>query len=411
MLQTLWQQSPLVGINQFQQVSQKDVFHPTHGSSETIRQKVPACEQLQSQHGYSWKCYNNQPCPWNHHQQQKQQPCPWNHHQQQKQQHKASKGSSATSRWAYLVAHISDPSRVVGRECRDAGQIPPREPCPTFKSFMSDGGKVEDLLILSLCKRILQRSKRQQLPQPLPSQLEALIPTETAEDSKDSGSCVTTEKHITPSMAVIQAVKVASSPPLQNKVLVPKQIPNAMVNENFSNLKILVLTFNDAKDETDTNSCSTTLVAAIESLDTTCSSDEPLQMDIPPNTTLSTSLQEDLTGPDKPMECLADFQPMVFTQQKTQVSLPIVSLEAKKDSIFSWTKLKVTINFDKGTNQVADMISFEFGKIIMVNNSAMTWDLTERALDAEALQQYISFSRSFYNYPGFYFKWEGMSRL
>ncbi|MCO5557643.1 hypothetical protein L7F22_011210 [Adiantum nelumboides] len=145
-------------------------------------------------------------------------------------------------------------------------------------------------------KRILQRSKRQQLPRFPSSQLEALIPGEKAEDS---GSCVTTDKHITPSMAVIQAEKVASSPPLQNKVFFSKQIPNAMVKDNFSNVKIPVLNFNGAKDKTDTDSCSTTSVAVIESLDTTCSTDKPLEMDIPPNTTLfqsTTFLLEQVIG-------------------------------------------------------------------------------------------------------------------
>ncbi|MCO5564374.1 hypothetical protein L7F22_018034 [Adiantum nelumboides] len=214
-----------------------------------------------------------------------------------------------------------NPSRVLGRECRDAGQVPRREPCPAFKSFLCDGGKVEDLLILSLCKRILQRFKKQQLPQPPTSQLKALIPAEAAEDSKDSSFCMTTDKHITPSMAVIQAEKVASSPPLQNKVFFSEQIPNAVVNDNSLNLKIPILTFNGAKDKTDTDSCSTTLVAAIESLDTTCSSDKPLQMDIPPNSTLSqstASLQEDFTVSDKPMEYLKDFQSVVMTNHSTE---------------------------------------------------------------------------------------------
>ncbi|MCO5567469.1 hypothetical protein L7F22_021161 [Adiantum nelumboides] len=321
----------------------------------------------------------------------------------------SNKGSSAISRWAYIVAHISDPSQVLRRECRDATQVPPREPCPTFKSFLSDGGKVEDLMVLSLCKRILQRSKRKQLPQPPPSQLEALIPAETCENSKDSGCCVTTDKHITPSMAVIQTKKVASSPPLQNKVFVPEQIPNAVVNDNFSNSRTPVLTFSDAKDKTNANSCSTTLVAAVESLDTTCSKDKPLQMDIPSNTTLfqsTTFLQEDFTVSDKPMEYLTNFQPVVITQQKSQVSLPIVSLEVDKDSIISWTKLEVAYDFDKGTNQVADMINFQFGKIVMVNNSAMTWDLTVSALDAEALQQYISYFNDMYVLDLDEYKWQ-----
>ncbi|MCO5553599.1 hypothetical protein L7F22_007124 [Adiantum nelumboides] len=258
----------------------------------------------------------------------------WNH-QQQKQQYEASKGSSAISRWAYLMAYISNPSRVLGRERREAGQVPPRETCPTFKSFLSDGGTVEYLLILSLCKRILQRCKRQQLPRPPPSQLEALIPK--AEDSEDSSSCVTTDKHRTPSMVVIQAEKVASSPPLQNNVFFSKEILNAVVNDNSSNLMIPILTFNGAKNKTDTHSCSTTLVAITESLDTTCSINKPLQMDIPSSTTQSlstTTLQEDFIVSDKPMEYLTDFQPMVITQQKTQVSLPIISLEADTDSIF-----------------------------------------------------------------------------
>ncbi|MCO5604089.1 hypothetical protein L7F22_058247 [Adiantum nelumboides] len=297
-------------------------------------------------------------------------PTSYQNHQQQKQQCEASKGSSAISRWTYLMAHISDPSRqVLGRECRDAGQVPPREPCPKFKSFLSDGGKVEDLLILSLCKRILQRSKRrskrQQLPRPPPSQLEVLIP---------AGSCVTTDKHKIPYVAVIQAEKVASSPPLQNEVFVSEQIPNAV-------------------------------------------------MDIPPNSTLSqstTSLQEDFTVSDKPMEYLTVFQPMVITQQKTQVSLQIVSLEADKDSIFSWTKVKATNDFDKRTNQVADVIlifttkmrqvrdevNIQFGiyKIVRVNNNAMTWDLTVRALDVEALQKYISLLPEFLQLPWALFK-------
>ncbi|MCO5550244.1 hypothetical protein L7F22_003727, partial [Adiantum nelumboides] len=302
--------------------SEPKFSHPTHGFSETTRHKVPSCEQQKSQHEYSWKCYSSN------------QPASYQNHQQQKPQYEASKGSSAISRWTYLVAYISDPSRrVLGRECRDAEQVSPRKPCPRFKSFLSDGGKVEDLLILSLCKRILQRSNRQQLPRPPPSQLEALIPAEKAEDSKNSGSCVTTDKHKTPYVAVIQAEKVASSPPLQNKVFVSEQIPNAVVNDNSSNLKIPILTFNDAKDKTDTESCSTTSVAPIESSDTPYSIDKPLQMDIPPNSTLSrstTSLQEDFTVSDKPLEYLTDFQPVIITQQKTQVSLQTVSLEANK---------------------------------------------------------------------------------
>ncbi|MCO5582846.1 hypothetical protein L7F22_036747 [Adiantum nelumboides] len=172
---------------------QTKISHPKHVFSETTRHKVPSCEQQKSQHEYSWKCYSSR------------QPISYRNHQQQKQQSEASKGSSAISRWTYLVAHISDPSRVLDRECRDAGQVSPRKPCPTFKSFLSDGGKVEDLVILSLCKRILQRSKRQQLPRPPPSQLEALIPAQKAKDSDNSGSCVTTDKHRTPSVAVIQA--------------------------------------------------------------------------------------------------------------------------------------------------------------------------------------------------------------
>ncbi|MCO5574576.1 hypothetical protein L7F22_028364 [Adiantum nelumboides] len=307
------------------------------------------------------------------------QPTFYRNHRQLKQQHEASKGSSAISRWAYLVAHISDPCRVLGRECLDAGQVPPREPRPTFKSFLSDGGKVEDLPILSLCKRILQRSKRQQLPRPPPSQLKALIPAEKAEDPDNSGSCVTLDKHKTPSVAVIQAEKLASSP-LQNKFFFSEHVPNVVVNDNSSNLKIPIVTFNGAKDKIDANSCSTTSIVVIEPLDTTFSTDKSLQMDIPPNTTLSQStisLQEDCTDPDKPMEYLTNFQPVVFTQQKTQVSLPIVSLEADTNSIFSCTKLEVTNDFDQGTNQVADIIILQFGKIIMVNNSAMTWDLIE----------------------------------
>ncbi|MCO5599262.1 hypothetical protein L7F22_053363 [Adiantum nelumboides] len=254
-------------------------------------------------------------------------------------------------------------------------------------------------------KRILQRSKRQQLPRPPPSQLEAFISSEKAEDSEDSSSCVTRDKHRTPSKAVIQAEKVASSLPLQNKVFVPEQIPNAVVNDNFLNLKTPFLAFSGAKDKSDANFCSTTLVAAIEYLDTTCFTYKPLQMDIPPNSTLSrstTSLQDDFIVPDKPMEYLTDFQPVVITQQKSQV----ISLEADKDSIFSWKKLKVTKDFDKHTNQVADVIlifttkmrqdrdevNIQFGiyKIVRVNNNAMIWDLTVRALDAEALQKYIS---------------------
>ncbi|MCO5571952.1 hypothetical protein L7F22_025703 [Adiantum nelumboides] len=327
--------------------SKLNFSYPKHGFSETTRHKIPSCEQQKSQHEYSWKCYSSK------------QPTSYWNHQQQKQQYEASKGSSVISRWIDLVAHISDPSRVLGRESRDAGQVSPCEPCPTFKPFLFDGGKVEDLLILSLCKRIIQRSKRQQLPQPPASQLEALIPVEKAEDSKDYGSYVTTNKHITTYLAVIQAGKFASSPPLQNTVFVSRQISDAMVNDNSSNLKTLVLAFNRAKDKTNIDSCSTTSVAVIESLDTTCFSDKPLQMDIPPNTTLSqsaTSLQEDFTVLDKPMEYLTNFQAVIITQQKTQVNLPIVSLEADKDLIFSWTKLEVANDFDKGTNQVADVI-------------------------------------------------------
>ncbi|MCO5612818.1 hypothetical protein L7F22_067089 [Adiantum nelumboides] len=138
-----------------------------------------------------------------------------------------------------------------------------------------------------------------------------------------------------------------------------KQIPDVMVNDNSSNLKTPVLALRGATDKTKADSCSMTSVATIESLDTTCSTDKPLQMDVPSNTTLSqstTSLQEDFTVPDKPMEYLTVFQPMVITQQKNQVSLPIISLEADTDSIFSWTKLEVTNDFDKGNNQVADVI-------------------------------------------------------
>ncbi|MCO5574107.1 hypothetical protein L7F22_027885 [Adiantum nelumboides] len=315
--------------------------HPKHGLSETTRQKVPSYEEQKSQHEYSRKSYSSK------------QPTSYRNHWQQKRQHEASKGSSTISRWAYLVAHISDPSQVLGCECCDVGQVFPCEPCPTFKSFLSDGGKVEDLLILSLCKRILQRFKRQQLPRPPPSQSEALIPVEKAEDSDNSGSCVTTDKHKTPYVAVIRVEKLASSPPLQNKVFFSEQIPNAVVNDNSSDLKIPILTFNGAKDKTDTDSCSTTSIAVIETLDTTTLSQS------------TTSLQEDFTFLDKPMECLIDFQPVNIIQQTTQVNLPIVSLEADKDSIFSWTKLEVTNDFDKGTNQVANMISFQFGKVVM----------------------------------------------
>ncbi|MCO5605676.1 hypothetical protein L7F22_059859 [Adiantum nelumboides] len=243
--------------------------HPKHGFSETTRHKVPSCEQQKSQHEYSWKNYSSK------------HPTSYQNHQQQKQRYEASKGSSTISRWAYLVAHISDPSRVLGRECRDAGQVFPREPCPSFKSFLSDGGKVEDLLILSLCKRILQRSKRQQLPRPPPSQLEGLIPAEKAEDSKDS-----------------------------------------VVNAKLLNLKTPFIAFSDAKDKSQADSCSTTLVAAIESLDIICSTNKPLQMDVSSNTTLSqstTSLEDDFFVSKEPVEYLIDFQPVVITQQKTQV--------------------------------------------------------------------------------------------
>ena len=75
----------------------------------------------------------------------------WNHQRRQKQQHEASKGShfgqnSAISRWAYLVARISDPSQVLGSDCCDAGRVFPREQCPTFKSLQTLDGNDEDLL-------------------------------------------------------------------------------------------------------------------------------------------------------------------------------------------------------------------------------------------------------------------------
>ena len=90
--------------------------------------------------------------------------------------------------------------------------------------------------------------------------------------------------------------------------------------------------------------------------------------------------------------------------------------------------VEVTKDFDKSTNQVADLIlilltkmrqipddannQFSICKIVTVNDSAMTWDLTVRALDAEALQTYCSLLLEVSTTTlGFYFKWEGMSRL